>query len=261
MSTRSTIACAAGEWHLHVWSPQDPSATEFRVPYVCRSWRHEGPCRQWKGAQDFVRCADGLSRCKYLSYMVLTFAQRNWASEWDQAKFGVVAWARLRKRIFREFGRFRYLQTWEAHQKRGFHANVAIDNSDIQAQAASLAEPDFWPWLMEAAEDCGFGWRIWAEPLRQDSAGLAGYLTKLSRELTGAGAKNQVPIRAPPHFRRLRASRGLLPAVHHGDYTGRLVQAPLSAFGSPSAIDKHRLGTENACVHTITDTTIWGPAT
>lgn len=71
----------------------------------------------------------------------------------------------------------------------------------------------------------GFGFRTWVEPLRPGAElTLAGYLTKLSRELTGAGFKDQVPVNAPPHFRRLRASRKLLPKpFHRKGWTGILV--------------------------------------
>lgn len=57
---------------------------------------------------------------------------------------------------------------------------------------------------------------------------MAGYLVKLARELTGSARKDQVPVDAPSHFRRLRASRGLLPAAFtgSGEYTGEMRQKP-----------------------------------
>jgi hypothetical protein len=57
---------------------------------------------------------------------------------------------------------------------------------------------------------------------------MAGYLVKLTRELTGAGPKNQIPVNAPRHFRRLRASKGLLPPRKKNDHvTGALVKIPI----------------------------------
>jgi hypothetical protein len=57
---------------------------------------------------------------------------------------------------------------------------------------------------------------------------MAGYLVKLAKELTGAQAKkgDQAPLHAPRHFRRIRASRGLLPAQAKGagEWTGALVR-------------------------------------
>ena len=73
---------------------------------------------------------------------------------------------------------------------------------------------------------------------------MAGYLTKLARELTGAGVKSQVPVNAPRHFRRIRASAKLLPPrKKNPDITGILHKMPLpSADGeirndSPKKID------------------------
>jgi len=59
------------------------------------------------------------------------------------------------------------------------------------------------------------------------SSGMAGYLTKLSRELVDANGKGQIPYDAPPHFRRLRASRGVLPKPHKSNLTGWLVTLPM----------------------------------
>lgn len=241
VSNRSVYACAEGLWHLHLWHPKNPRKTQTRVPFRCRSWRHEGPCRQWKGAQDFVRVAQAVSSHNWWSYIVLTFAQRDWPSEWHQAKEGVKCWSRLRKRFTRAFGSVLYIQTWERHQKRGFHVNLALSSSAVARAVGRLSSPTSWEWLRRHAEESGFGYICWAERLRRDSTALAGYLTKLSRELTGAGVKNQVPVQAPPHFRRLRASRGLLPPVHKSDFTGRLVQAPLESFVTVAGSDQSGL--------------------
>ncbi len=99
-------------------------------------------------------------------------------------------------------------------------------------------------WAMAA----GYGKVIWLEPI-YDRAGLAGYLQKLSDLLIGdttrakkeelvkelVGSAKKGPIRtqtpdqdAPPHFRRLRPSRGLLPPVKKNpEYTGEMVQKVL----------------------------------
>lgn len=228
---RSVEACESGAWHLHLWHPGDPGKTQMRVPFRCRSWRHAGPCREWKGAQDFVRVAEALTTLEHWSYLVLTFKQRDWPREWDQARAGVVCWSKLRKRAIREFGPLQYVQTWERHARRGFHVNLAVSSKAIFDVCCQLSKATAWQWLRSNAEACGFGYVCYAEPLRADSAALAGYLTKLSRELTGAGPKNQVPTQAPPHFRRLRASRSLLPRVHKSDYTGRLYQCPVGSMG------------------------------
>lgn len=53
---------------------------------------------------------------------------------------------------------------------------------------------------------------------------MAQYLRKKASELVGGGKKSyQIPINAPPRFRRLRASCKLLPPIHHNpDWTGEL---------------------------------------
>jgi len=74
--------------------------------------------------------------------------------------------------------------------------------------------------------DVGFGFCKWLEPLRSQEA-MAGYITKLGLELTGAHHKNQVPVNAPRHFRRIRASRGLLPKRTKDEtITGQLFKVP-----------------------------------
>jgi hypothetical protein len=56
---------------------------------------------------------------------------------------------------------------------------------------------------------------------------MAGYLTKLGLELSGAARKGQTPVNAPRHFRRIRASRGMLPKrIKNPDITGQLFKIP-----------------------------------
>jgi hypothetical protein len=183
--------------------------------------------------------AEAMKSRRWWSYLVLTFRQREWANEWAQARAGVACWSKLRKRMVREFGPMAYVQTWERHKKKGFHVNVAVANQAIHAATIALASPARWQWLRDHAEASGFGYICWAEPLRGDDESLAGYMTKLSRELTGAGPKNQVPTQAPPHFRRLRASQGLLQPPHKSDYTGRLVQCTIDSMCGVSPATAH----------------------
>lgn len=165
-------------------------------------------------------------------YLVLTLIHSNYANEWAAYNAGYFHWRKFSLRLIRRFGKLAYIQTWERH-KSGFpHANVALHNEEIWR----LCEGDGWrnfrqvlkPMLVE----CGFGYVVHVAPLRPGgSLTLTGYLTKLSRELTGAGIKNQVPVNAPPGFRRLRASRGLLEPIHRpGNHEGVLI--PSRAVGA-----------------------------
>jgi hypothetical protein len=108
------------------------------------------------------------------------------------------------------------------HQSGYPHVNVTISNRQIHAAAGREKDKNNPSWLSAAAEECGFGWKCHASPMR-DGPGMAGYLTKLGLELAGAARKNQVPVNAPRHFRRIRASRGLLPQrFKDPDITGQL---------------------------------------
>lgn len=208
---RSVEWCENHSANLVVWPHEDPDS-RMSVPFKCRSWRHTGACQRWKGSQDFVRCRDAiLSRGPHWVYVVLTFNQRNFKNPFQAYTAGGRQWQKVGQRLVYSYGAIDYLQTWEAH-KSGFpHVNVAIHNETIW----QLCEGDGWrSWRQELKRvvvSCGFGYVLHVEPLRSGMAlDLAGYLTKLSRELTGAGIKSQVPVNAPAHFRRIRASRGLL---------------------------------------------------
>lgn len=163
------------------------------------------------------------------SYVVLTFAQRDWPNKWELYKQGVFMWAKMRKRIVRRFGTMQYVQTWERHKKGGAHVNVVIANRNLYDEISTDFRAIRNGWLEPNAVACGFGMRTWIEPIA-GTDGMAGYLTKLSRELTGQGGKDQVPEDAPRHFRRIRASRKTLPPVAHSEYTGRMVFCPLEKW-------------------------------
>lgn len=216
-------ACELDEWSVMWWKEQEPEKKQV-APFRCRSWRHEGACREWKGAQDFHRMRVALqSRADWL-YIVLTFPQNDWPEKDALYRHGVKCWSKLRKRLVHRFGPIAYMQTWEKHTiSEGPHVNIALSNEAMFAACAG----DGWKdvrrdWLQFHAADCGFGYICWLEAMREPEQ-LAGYLTKLARELTGAGVKNQVPTNAPKHFRRIRASRGLLPPPYKDPLTtGRL---------------------------------------
>lgn len=229
--------------HVFVLVEKSSDQKVLILPFRCRSWRHEGECQRFKGAQDFVRVSEGiLSRGDRWVYLVLTFDQRHETSEWDCYIAGLRRWQKLNQRLGRAYGRIEYVQTWEAHRSGFPHVNVVIRNDEIW----KLCEGSGWrSWrqsLIAEAVECGFGRVAHVEPLRPDTGlGMAGYLTKLSRELTGAGVKNQVPVNAPPHFRRIRASQGLLPPIHRpGRFQG--VMVPTRALPAvdltPEAISK-----------------------
>lgn len=222
-------ACRSKRWHLVLWNPLDPELKVQHVPWSCRSWRHEGACRLWRGASDFQRVRKGIGSLDKWSSVVLTFAQGDWPSPWHQYRASGVLWSYLRKRLDREFGHVNYIQTWERFQKGGIHVNIALSNVDFSYRLENFGRENMERWLRPHARACGFGWRLSVKPMT-DEGQLAGYMTKLAKELTGCGAKNQVPLDAPPHFRRLRASHGVLPPAYTSELTGLLLRTSMASF-------------------------------
>ena len=232
-------ACKEGAWHLQVWDKAGDRTSAKRIPFRCRSWRHEGACREWCGACDFVRCSEAIASRQHWSFLTLTFKHREWKRHRLDLlfRFGYYAWSALRKRLYRECGRIWYIQTWEIHKSQYPHCHVAISNENVRRHAdecylwesvyGNVATPWKRNWLEPAVEQVGFGNVCDLRPI-WDGSGVAGYLAKLARELTGAGTKHQVPINAPRHFRRLRASKGLLPKRLKDEHiTGALVKLPI----------------------------------
>lgn len=232
-------ACEDGLWHLSTWDKADPAGTTRRFPYKCGSWRHEGTCRHWKGAQDWVRVREALSSRPDWSYLVLTFPQRDWPDKTALYRFGVIAWSRLRKRLTRRFGMIQYVQTWERHLRGGAHVNIVLANEGINHEV--LADPSLFcrEYLAPNASACGFGHKDYCEPMRGGTGAMSGYLVKLASELVGAAGKNQIPEDAPSHFRRIRASAKTLPPINRSGLTGRLVQCPVEAWEKLSAPPNH----------------------
>lgn len=162
--------------------------------------------------------------------MVLTYAQRSWRSPAQLFRLGVEHWSALRKRLTRRYGTLAYIQTWEIHRTGWPHVNVLVGNWNLCCEAEDDAQVLRDKVLRPAARAVGFGKQVFVQPMH-DAALMANYLTKLASELTGAAVKNQIPINAPPHFRRLRASQGLLPKPHKDEeITGRLVRCPVDRW-------------------------------
>lgn len=217
-------ACRCQAWQLEIW-PKNGSSGEITVPFVCHSWRHEGECRLWKGAQDFCRVSEGMAKYDNWCHVTLTFAQAGRTLDSQVFKNTYHQWSNLRKRIIRRHGKFVYVQTWEVTRKKWPHCHVALHNPNLFAMSGADPINNFHRLLRDDAVECGFGKNGWCEALA-DHRAMSGYMAQLANELTGQANKAyQVPINAPPRFRRLRATQGLLPPVRENeDYTGRMVQ-------------------------------------
>lgn len=244
MRTRfpSVEACRLGKRKLVLWDPGDPAATFLEVPWRCKSWRCPR-CRPAVALRDYNRLCWALEREPRWIYLVLT-APPELHRQPPVRSFRALgeAWRkRLRHRIVREHGKVLYIQTWERHKSGVAHVNIALRTESLIADAESRGVA--WRgWLLEQARQSGFG-RIGFAGLTWDPVpnarhplrGLASYMTKqahalglrhrggkISAELARADIKDQTPLTAPRGFRRLRASRGVLPPKPPSDWTGVL---------------------------------------
>jgi len=222
-------ACEDCLWCLRLWKQTHPDKV-FEANFTCRSWRHPGECCQWKGAQDFARVRDAIRSRSDWVYLVFTFDPSTIESPFAAFVRGVILWSAFRKRFKRKWGAYAYVQTWEVHASGWPHVNVCIANPEFHRVACGNWRLLRRRWFRPAAMACGFGKVCWLKPYHS-ADGLAGYITKLARELVGAKTKNQVPVSAPRHFRRLRASYGLLPPpIKNPDISGFLAQCPVGSF-------------------------------
>jgi hypothetical protein len=257
-------ACEEQAWSLALWrrdgQPLDEAGTWWRsVCYRCVSWRHGGDCARQRAIEDIRRIQAGLADIlpEDLVYLVLTWDQKQFGGDFATAYRGILrCWARMRKRLTRRWGPLRYVAVAERHASGFPHLNVIIANPDLGSACAG----DGWKqirtgWLRESLVECGFGPIAWLEPVRSKTW-IAYYVAKLAGEI---GKASQVPIEAPPHFRRLRASQGLLPPPPppSAELTGRFIKksvreidqssyAQLPAYaGRPVECDRAEAGAED----------------
>ena len=138
-----------------------------------------------------------------------------------------------------------YLSVWERTRRGWPHVHVVLRiegmTEAILASGAAaatyrgteLVRVSGWQRrvLAPAAEAAGFGPQLSCDSV-DDVGGLSGYFSKLASEVAGAKAYQQ-PVTSPYRFRRVRASRGLVPprrraagwngSVHWGTPASRLV--------------------------------------
>lgn len=234
LKLKSVIACEQHRWSV-VIAPSEPGAdmAPRAVPFACKSWRCRR-CGWWVARDDLARVTAGATSRDWWLYLVLTFDPADFRCGWDAYKAAVHRFEMLRKSMARRYGPVEYVQTWERHVRSSAlpHANVLLRapglRQAVQAGGVELvhhddaghgrgrlcAFPRAWrrDWLQPHALSAGFGLRVWCEVV-QSSEGMAAYLAKAAHDLGASRWKrgDQTPIGAPPHFRRLRASRGLLP--------------------------------------------------
>lgn len=231
----SVRACEAASWSTYRWPAEGAAeAEEVQVaPFFCKSYRCRR-CGSLVARDDYRRIEAAAKSRAWWLYAVLTFDPKAWDSSWSCYSGAGELWdKRLRRRLERSYGKLDYVQTWERHTgARQFpHMNILMTGPGLREAVLEQGIERRWDargahgkgrwcrfpkwrttWLAKVAPQCGFGQRVWAEPV-ENAGEMAAYLTKAAHDLAGARWKDgdQTPIGAPPHFRRFRASRGLLP--------------------------------------------------
>lgn len=279
---RSVQACEAQAWSMLSFQSQGEERAAGDVHasgFYCGSWR----CRRcaWRCArEDYRRIEKGVLSRSWWVYAVLTFDPSQWASPWDAYRGGARLWdKRLRRRLERRYGKLAYVQTWERTLRGWPHLNLLLAGDALEADVRSQPEEWRWTptgnhgagrwahwtrwrrWLNRAAVGgeplktkpgrrggAGFGKRVWVEIVDSREA-VAAYLVKVAHEISAAAFKtgDQRPLGAPRHFRRIRASRGLLPERKRvvtlervneetGEVTRELRERPLDAKSDWTAI-------------------------
>lgn len=135
------------------------------------------------------------------------------------------------KWLRRVYGVDAYVTVVEQHKTGWPHVHMAIKSKSLYSK--TLDEEDArLEWarhIKKSAVRCGLGYIGSVQAARNRDA-VAGYITKVSGiscELLDATEKQQLPLAAPRHFRRVRASRGfLVPKIKDETVTGKLVQMP-----------------------------------
>ena len=276
---RYVAACKQEAWSLSLRHLDKPNVKKV-VCFHCGSWRHVGSrCAKWKLYKDYLKIREGLKKNLGRSiYVVLTHQERFAGDRYDHWKDLSRRWDRkLRPRLMYEkrLGRFDYGQTWEQTKKRKAHINMVLYGLGLENVCREPGCPHiFWkdcpnknPWcrncgghgkkarlcqgyrklkkmITDQAVAAGFGKIVWVAPVT-DEGTMAGYLNKMSGanisgEINNSAAKSQLPVDAPPRFRRIRFSRSwpvpeeLLPKPK--EWTGELVQAPVATVLAAQAI-------------------------
>ena len=165
---------------------------------------------------------------------------------------------RYLKRHFKDITN--YVITVEQHKKDWPHMHVAMQSQSFYAafQDEENANLLWNKWLKEANRRCGFGYKLKLQngrtvstpaPVRSLEA-LSGYIVKaagIASEFADATEKDQLPLLAPRHFRRIRCSVGfLVPKIKNEEVTGQLVKAVASDVSMALEVEKELAATKSA---------------
>lgn len=232
---KSVIACMDDKWHVRLVHRKTEEV--MRVPFRCHSFR----CPRCGGRiarRDYLRTMAAFDKHSSWAYLVLTLDVKSYTNngKTNQHAYRVINenLKKLRKRMQRKYGPMDYVRVVERTPKNSFpHVNVVFHCSELFNQFSTDEEISNWNkrWLTSNARQCGFG-KIHTISFAQDKQSLANYLAKTGLFSTIAkeiSKQSQVPFDAPNHFRRLGATRGLLPPIkkENVEWNGELIKGPL----------------------------------
>jgi len=241
-------------WSVWTWKKNDPSQVTRR-PYTCGSWRHPGPCARHSASMTFARIREAVQRPEYDAkgwvFLVLTLDRLGTFSgktPWLNQSAAYKDLSRLSRNLHTKLRRAETFEApcdaWaavvECHRSGWPHVNELIyapelaqklreDYADgrklgLTHREATLVRGE----LADCLTSTGWGVQSTAEAVESVDA-VNGYITKLAAagEATcGELAKLcQVPMNAPPRFRRLRAAKNWLPKKRKDEsITGTLIR-------------------------------------
>lgn len=251
---RSVEACLRGAWSFLLldWETGQLDVRRFR----CKSWRCPD-CRYQVAKGDFARILAGLesrtARGRRWVLLTLTFDPKRWKHRWEAYRAATRLWQRARARLARRYGsrirpaKIEYVAVWEQHRSGWPHVHMAVSCPELVHEIEALGRCERhedgcgptrkdlrsgkilpnWAWKRRVLDpilgDVGFGRISDVQFARSGDGGVAGYFAKLAAEL--CGVFDQRPASAPRNFRRLRASRRLLPPRRRSEtMTGRLLK-------------------------------------
>lgn len=198
----------------------------------------------------------------HVMFVTLTFDRTHHVSAAPAWRHAHATWKRFRDSLVYELGcgvgrskvkaKLLYVQVWEQHESGWPHLHVLLVSPELARRVRAkgfytkphykTGEPrPIWRFVRQSirplAVGAGFGPIADLQFVDHRVERLAGYLVDLARELTEANGKDQRPLYAPIHFRRLSSTPSLLESLKKAseEFTGAIV--PHSLDEAPLALE------------------------
>lgn len=198
----------------------------------------------------------------HVMFVTLTFDRTHHVSAAPAWRHARACWKRFRDSLVYELGcgvgrskvkaRLVYVQVWEQHESGWPHLHALLISPELARRVrakGSYEKPHYktgaprpiWRFVRQTirpiAVAAGFGPIADLQFVDSRREAMAGYLVKVARELTEATGKDQRPLYAPIHFRRLSSTPSLLESLKKAseEFTGAIV--PHSLDEAPLALE------------------------